>query len=132
MLGVSEITCYQAYDGEIFKTREEAEAHNAETFENVIPFDEFYMYDENGSIIIQADGSIPNYDDVCFFYAKTPRGAEFIEMYLSEYGDYELTVKPEMLYRYDIYKCEWISQKECLDDFNSLWKGLITFEQAHC
>ena len=132
MFGVNEIICYQSYDGEIFKTREEAEAHNAETFENVIPFDEFYMYDENGSIIIQADGSIPNYDDVCFFYAKTPRGAEFIEMYLSEYGDYELTVKPEMLYRYDIYKCEWISQKECLDKFNSTWKGIITFEQAHC
>ena len=131
MLGVSEITCYQSYDGEIFKTREEAEAHNAETFESAIPFDEFYMYDENGGIIIQADGSIPNYDDVCFFYAKTDRGAEFIELYLAEYGDYELTVKPKMLYRYDIYKCEWVSQKECLDKFNSTWKGIITFEEAH-
>ena len=112
MFGVNEIICYQSYDGEIFKTREEAEAHNKESFENVIPFDEFYMYDENGGIIIQADGSIPNYDDVCFFYAKTDRGAEFIELYLAEYGDYELTVKPKMLYRYDIYKCEWVSQKE--------------------
>ena len=132
MFGVNEITCYQTYDGEIFKTREEAEAHNTETFESAIPFDEFYMYDENGSIIIQADGFIPNYDDVCFFYAKTDRGAEFIELYLAEYGDYELTVKPKMLYRYDIYKCEWVSQKECLDKFNSTWKGIITFEQAHC
>ena len=131
MFGVNEIICYQSYDGEIFKTREEAEAHNAETFESAIPFDEFYMYDEKGNIIIQADGSIPNYDDVCFFYAKTDRGAEFIELYLAEYGDYELTVKPKMLYRYDIYKCEWISQKECLDKFNSLWKGIITFEEAH-
>ena len=131
MFGVNEITCYQSYDGEIFKTREEAEAHNKESFENVIPFDEFYMYDENGNIIIQADGSIPNYDDVCFFYAKTDRGAEFIELYLAEYGDYELTVKPKMLYRYDIYKYEWVSQKECLDKFNSLWKGIITFEEAH-
>ena len=52
MFGVNEITCYQSYDGEIFKTREEAEAHNKESFENVIPFDEFYMYDENGGIII--------------------------------------------------------------------------------
>ena len=132
MFGVSEIICYQSYDGEIFKTREEAEAHNVKSLENAIPFDEFYMYDENGGIIIQADGSIPNYDDVCFFYAKTDRGAEFIELYLAEYGDYELTVKPKMLYRYDIYKCEWVSQKECLDNFNSLWKGLITFEEAHC
>ena len=131
MFGVNEIICYQSYDGEIFKTREEAEAHNAETFESAIPFDEFYMYDEKGNIIIQADGSIPNYDDVCFFYAKTDRGAEFIELYLAEYGDYELTVKPKMLYRYDIYKCEWVSQKECLDKFNSLWKGIITFEEAH-
>ena len=89
MFGVNEITCYQSYDGEIFKTREEAEAHNKESFENVIPFDEFYMYDENGNIIIQADGSIPNYDDVCFFYAKTDRGAEFLKKYLSEYYDDE-------------------------------------------
>lgn len=132
MLGVSEITCYQTYDGEIFKTREEAEVHNVKSLENAIPFDEFYMYDEKGRIIIRVDGSVPNYDDVCFFYAKTDRGAEFIELYLAEYGDYELTVKPKMLYRYDIYKCEWVSQKECLDNFNSLWKGIITFEEAHC
>ena len=132
MFGVNEIICYQSYDGEIFKTREEAEAHNKESSENVLTFDEFYMYDENGSIIIQADGSIPNYDDVCFFYAKTDRGAEFLKKYLSEYYDDEIDIEPKMLYRYNIYKCAWVSQKKCLDDFNSLWKGIITFEQAHC
>lgn len=130
MFGVNEITCYQSYDGEIFKTREEAEAHNKESFENVIPFDEFYMYYENGGIIIQADGSIPNYDDVCFFYAKTPRGAEFIEMYLAEYCGSELKIEPKMLYRFDSLKLTWVSQKECLDEFNSTWKGIITFKQA--
>lgn len=132
MFGVNEITCYQTYDGEIFETREEAEAHNKESFKNAIPFDDFYMYYENGDIIVQADGSISNYDDVCFFYAKTEVGAKFLEMYLAAYADCEITIEPKMLYRYDIYKCEWVSQKECLDDFNSLWKGLITFEQAHC
>ena len=132
MLGVSEITCYQSYDGEIFKTREEAEAHNAETFESAIPFDEFYMYDEKGSIIIRADGSLPNGDDVWFFYAKTPRGAEFIEMYLAEYCGSELKIEPKMLYRFDPLKLAWVSQKESLDEFNSTWKGIITFEQAHC
>lgn len=130
MLGVSEVTCYQTYDGEIFKTREEAEAHNAETFENFIPSDEFYMYDEKGSIIIQPDGSLPNCDDVWFFYAKTPRGAEFIEMYLAEYCGSELKIEPKMLYRFDPLKLAWISQKESLDEFNSTWKGIITFKQA--
>ena len=130
MFGVNEITCYQSYDGEIFKTREEAEAHNKESFENVIPFDEFYMYDENGSIIIQADGSIPNYDDVCFFYAKTDLGAEFLRKYLSEYYDDEIDIEPKMLYRFDPLKLAWVSQKESLDEFNSTWKGIITFKQA--
>ena len=53
MFGVNEITCYQSYDGEIFKTREEAEAHNKESFENVIPFDEFYT--EIAVALIQQD-----------------------------------------------------------------------------
>lgn len=131
MLGVSEITCYQTYDGKIFKTREEAEAHNAESLKSAIPFDEFYMYDEKGSIIIRADDSLPNGDDVWFFYAKTPLGAKFIEMYLADYCGSELKIEPKMLYRFDTLKRAWVSQKECLDDFNSLWKGIITFEEAH-
>ena len=132
MLSVNRVTRYQAYDGELFETYEEAEAHNKELIENAaIPFDDFCAYDENGKLI-RSDDSNLSYEDMCFFYAKTEVGAKFLEMYLAAYADCKITIEPKMLYRYNIYKCEWVSQKKCLDDFNSLWKGLITFEEAHC
>ena len=131
MLSVNRVTRYQAYDGELFETYEEAEAHNKELIENAaIPFDDFCAYDENGKLI-RSDDSNLSYEDMCFFYAKTEVGAKFLEMYLAAYADCKITIEPKMLYRYNIYKCEWVSQKKCLDDFNSLWKGLVTFEEAH-
>ena len=132
MLSVNRVTRYQAYDGELFETYEEAEAHNKELIENAaIPFDDFCAYDENGRPI-RSDDSNLSYEDMCFFYAKTEVGAKFLEMYLAAYANCKITIEPKMLYRYNIYKCEWVSQKKCLDDFNSLWKGLITFEESHC
>lgn len=44
MLSVNRVTRYQAYDGELFETCEEAEAHNKELIENAaIPFDDFFV-----------------------------------------------------------------------------------------
>ena len=60
----------------------------------------------------------------------SPIQDDYIEMYLAEYCGSELKIEPKMLYRFDSLKLAWVSQKESLDEFNSIWKGIITFKQA--
>lgn len=132
MFEINEITYYETQDGEVFKTYEEAEEHNKLLFEKETSLDELQLRIFNIDGELLPSSAIYDYDNVWFFMSKTNRGAEFLENYLKEKCDEEITIKPGVLYRY----CEdaecWISQEEELEEMNSHWNNIITFEEARC
>ena len=132
MFEINEIFCYETQDGEIFKTYEEAEEHNKLLIEKETPFDELQLriFNKDGELL--PSSSIYEYDNVWFFMTKTNRGAEFLENYLKEQCNEEITIKPDVLYRYSEEAEGWVSQEEELEELNSHWKNIITFEEARC
>ena len=132
MFEINEIVCYETQDGEVFKTYEEAEEHNKLLIEKETPFDELQLriFNKDGEML--PSSSIYEYDNVWFFMTKTNRGAEFLENYLKEQNGEEITIKPDVLYRYSEEAEGWVSQEEELEELNSHWKNIITFEEARC
>ena len=132
MFEINEIFCYETQDGEVFKTYEEAEEHNKLLIEKETPFDELQLriFNKDGELL--PSSSIYEYDNVWFFMTKTNRGAEFLENYLKEKCNEEITIKPDVLYRYSEEAEGWVSQEEELEELNSHWKNIITFEEARC
>ena len=132
MFEINEIFCYETQDGEVFKTYEEAEEHNKLLIEKETPFDELQLriFNKDGELL--PSSSIYEYDNVWFFMTKTNRGAKFLENYLKEQNGEEITIKPDVLYRYSEEAEGWISQEEELEELNSHWKNIITFEEARC
>ena len=132
MFEINEIVCYETQDGEVFKTYEEAEEHNKLLIEKETPFDELQLriFNKDGELL--PSSSIYEYDNVWFFMTKTNRGAEFLENYLKEQNGEEITIKPDVLYRYSEEAEGWVSQEEELEELNSHWKNIITFEEARC
>lgn len=132
MFEINEIFCYETQDGEVFKTYEEAEEHNKLLIEKETPFDELQLriFNKDGELL--PSSSIYEYDNVWFFMTKTNRGAKFLENYLKEQNGEEITIEPDVLYRYVEGAERWISQEEELEELNSHWKNIITFEEARC
>ena len=132
MFEINEIVCYKTQDGEVFKTYEEAEEHNKLLIEKETPFDELQLriFNKDGELL--PSSSIYEYDNVWFFMTKTNRGAKFLENYLKEQNGEEITIKPDVLYRYSEEAEGWVSQEEELEELNSHWKNIITFEEARC
>ena len=132
MFEINEIVCYETQDGEVFKTYEEAEEHNKLLIEKETPFDELQLriFNKDGELL--PSSSIYEYDNVWFFMTKTNRGAKFLENYLKEQNGEEITIKPDVLYRYGEGAECWISQEEEVEELNSHWKNIITFEEARC
>ena len=132
MFEINEIVCYKTQDGEVFKTYEKAEEHNKLLIEKETPFDELQLriFNKDGELL--PSSSIYEYDNVWFFMTKTNRGAKFLENYLKEQNDVEITIKPDVLYRYSEEAEGWVSQEEELEELNSHWKNIITFEEARC
>lgn len=132
MFEINTVNYYETQDGEVFKTYGEAEEHNKLLMKKEAHLDELQLriFNIDGELVPVE--SIYDYDNVWFFMTKTNRGAEFLENYLKEKCDEEITIKPDILYRY----CEdaecWISQEEELEELNSHWKNIITFEEARC
>ena len=132
MFEINEIVCYETQDGEVFKTYEKAEEHNKLLIEKETPFDELQLriFNKDGELL--PSSSIYEYDNVWFFMTKTNRGAEFLENYLKEQNGEEITIKPDVLYRYSEEAEGWVSQEEEVEELNSHWKNIITFEEARC
>ena len=132
MFEINEIVCYETQDGEVFKTYEEAEEHNKLLIEKETPFDELQLriFNKDGEML--PSSSIYEYDNVWFFMTKTNRGAEFLENYLKEQNGEEITIEPDVLYRYSEEAEGWVSQEEEVEELNSHWKNIITFEEARC
>ena len=132
MFEINEIVYYETQDGEVFKTYEEAEEHNKLLIEKETPFDELQLriFNKDGELLPLS--SIYEYDNIWFFMTKTNRGAEFLENYLKEQNGEKITIKPDVLYRYSEEAEGWISQEEELEELNSHWKNIITFEEARC
>lgn len=130
MFEINEIVCYETQDGEVFKTYEEAEEHNKLLIEKETPFDELQLriFNKDGELL--PSSSIYEYDNVWFFMTKTNRGAKFLENYLKEQNGEEITIEPDVLYRYSEEAEGWVSQEEELEELNSHWKNIITFEEA--
>ena len=132
MFEINEIVCYETQDGEVFKTYEEAEEHNKLLIEKETPFDELQLriFNKDGELL--PSSSIYEYDNIWFFMTKTNRGAEFLENYLKEQNGEEITIEPDVLYRYSEEAEGWVSQEEEVEELNSHWKNIITFEEARC
>ena len=132
MFEINEIVCYETQGGEVFKAYEKAEEHNKLLIEKETPFDELQLriFNKDGELL--PSSSIYEYDNVWFFMTKTNRGAKFLENYLKEQNGEEITIKPDVLYRYSEEAEGWISQEEELEELNSHWKNIITFEEARC
>ena len=132
MFEINEIVCYETQDGEVFKTYEEAEEHNKLLIEKETPFDELQLriFNKDGELL--PSSSIYEYDNIWFFMTKTNRGAEFLENYLKEQNGEEITIEPDVLYRYSEEADGWVSQEEEVEELNSHWKNIITFEEARC
>ena len=132
MFEINEITCYKTQDGESFETYEEAEEHNKALIEKENPLDELQIrvFNRDGELI--SSSAMYDYNNVWFFLTKTKRGAEFLENYLYEQGCGDIVINPGILYRYDEDSECWVSQDEELEELNSRWKNIITFEEARC
>ena len=132
MFEINEITYYKTQDGESFETYEKAEEHNKALFEKETPLDELQIrvFNRDGELI--PSSSIYDYDNVWFFVTKTNRGAKFLENYLNEQGCGDITIKPNILYRYDEDKENWVSLSKEIKEFNAHWKNITTIEEARC
>ena len=132
MFEIDEITYYKTQDGEFFKTYEEAEEHNKALIEKENPLDELQIrvFNRDGELI--SSSAMYDYNNVWFLLTKTKRGAEFLENYLYEQGCGDIVINPGILYRYDEDSECWVSQDEELEELNSRWKNIITFEEARC
>ena len=132
MFEINEITYYKTQDGESFETYEEAEEHNKALIEKENSLDELQIrvFNRDGELI--SSSAMYDYNNVWFLLAKTKRGAEFLENYLYEQGCGDIVIKPDTLYRYDEDGECWVSQDEELEELNSRWKNIITFEEARC
>lgn len=126
MFEVKTIESYQAADGQIFSTYEEAEAHNAkiaaQSMENEVTF-----FDEEGKVI-PLEKAINNYDNVFFFVVHSADGARWMINYLhNHYYDELGEIKQEVYYRYDSEEEDWFSSEEELDRLSLKWNGLVKF-----
>ena len=133
MFEIKETTRYETEDGKSFETYEEAEEHNKALIAKETPFDEFSMYDKYG-VPVPVD-RMNDYDYVWFVYAKTGNGAKYLERFINEHHtslEEDIEIEPKTLYRYDYDEERWISQEEELEELNSHWKNIITFEEARC
>ena len=132
MFEINEITYYKTQDGESFETYEEAEEHNKALIEKENSLDELQIrvFNRDGELI--SSSAMCDYNNVWFLLTKTKRGAEFLENYLYEQGCGDVVIKPNILYRYDEDGECWVSQDEELEELNSCWKNIITFEEARC
>ena len=132
MFEINEITYYKTQDGESFETYEEAEEHNKALIEKENPLDELQIrvFNRDGELISSL--AMYDYNNVWFLLTKTKRGAEFLENYLYEQGCGDIVIKSDTLYRYDEDGEYWVSQDEELEELNSRWKNIITFEEARC
>ena len=132
MFKINEATYYKTQDGELFETYEEAEEHNKALIEKENQFDELQIrvFNRDGELISSSE--IHDYNNVWFLFTKTKCGAEFLENYLYEQGCGDIAIKPGILYRYDEDSECWVSQDEELEELNSRWKNIITFEEARC
>lgn len=132
MFEIDKITYYKTQDGESFETYEEAEEHNKTLIEKETPFDELQLriFNKDGELL--PSSSIYEYDNVWFFMTKTNRGAKFLENYLKEQNGEEITIEPDVLYRYSEETEGWVSQEEELEELNFHWKNIISFEEARC
>ena len=132
MFEIDEITYYKTQDGEFFKTYEEAKEHNKALIEKENPLDELQIrvFNRDGELI--SSSAMYDYNNVWFLLTKTKRGAEFLENYLYEQGCGDIVIKPDTLYRYDEDGECWVSQDEELEELNSRWKNITTFEEARC
>ena len=132
MFEINEITYYKTQDGESFETYEEAEEHNKALIEKENSLDELQIrvFNRDGELI--PSSAIYDYDNIWFLLTKTKRGAEFLENYLYEEGCGDVAIEPDILYRYDEDNECWVSQEEDLEELDSRWKGIITFEEARC
>lgn len=132
MFKINTVNYYETQDGEVFKNYEEAEEHNKLLMKKEANLDELQLRIFNIKGELLPVESIYDYDNVWFFMTKTNRGAEFLENYLKEKCDEEITIKPDILYRYSEDAECWISQEEELEELNYYWKNIITFEEARC
>lgn len=132
MFEINEITYYKTQDGESFETYEEAEEHNKVLIEKENSLDELQIrvFNRDGELIPLSE--IYDYNNVWFLLTKTKCGAEFLENYLYEEGCGDVAIKPDILYRYNEDGECWVSQDEELEELNSRWKNIITFEEARC
>ena len=133
MFEIKEVTHYETEDGKSFETYEEAEEHNKALIAKETPFDEFSMYDKYG-VPVPVD-RMNDYDYVWFVYAKTGKGAKYLERFINEHTsslEEDIEIEPKTFYRYDYDEERWISQEEDLERLNSYWANLITFEEARC
>lgn len=132
MFEINEITYYKTQDGESFETYEEAEEHNKALIEKENSFDELQIrvFNRDGELI--PSSAIYDYDNVWFFVTKTNHGAEFLENYLYEQGCGDIAIKPDILYRYDEDRENWVSLSEEIKEFNAHWKNITTIEEARC
>ena len=132
MFEIKEVTHYETEDGKSFETYEEAEEHNKALIEKENSLDKLQIrvFNRDGELI--PSSAIYDYNNVWFLFTKTKCGAEFLENYLYEQGCGDVAIKPDILYRYDEDSECWVSQDEELEELNSRWKNIITFEEARC
>lgn len=126
MLEVKTIESYQAADGQIFSTYEEAEAHNAKIAVQGME-KEVTFFDEEGKIIPFED-AVDNYDNIYFFVAHSADGAEWMMEYLHSKKYYGLNrIEQEVYYHYLNEENEWTFPRKELDRLKSEWQGLVEF-----
>lgn len=130
MFTVKTIESYQAADGQIFSTYEEAEAHNAKIAAHGMG-KEITIFDEEGEILL-IEEAVNWYEKVYFFVVHSQKGAKWMMDYLHSKGCYDLDeIELKVCYHYLNEEDRWVSPQDELDRLNFMWKGLVKFEEAH-
>lgn len=130
MFQVKTIESYQTVDGQIFSTYAEAEAHNAKIAAQGME-KEITFFDEEGEILLIED-AVNWYEKVYFFVVHSLDGEKWMLDYLHNNGCYDFDeLELKVCYHYLNYEEKWVSPQDELDRLNSMWKGLVEFEEAH-
>lgn len=127
MFEIEHIEFYQTPDGKTFDTYESAEIHCYETMANDFK-NEIEFFNRDGEPI-EVECALANYNKIFFFIAHTNKGVELVSKYLRYVGAEFPEIEQGEMYRYDTTDDYWISSKEDIQNFNSLWKGKI---KVHC
>lgn len=131
MFTIKTIESYQTVDGQIFSTYVEAEEHNAKLAAQGIEKEVTFFNEEGKTISIEE--AISWYENVYFFVVHSQKGADWVMDYLRKRGCYDLDeIELEVFYHYFSEEDKWVSPQDELDRLNSMWKGLVEFEEAHC